>query len=593
MICTPRRLGAALLLVLTLGLSISGEANPAQADARIAKARGALAHGDGIAAEMALQQALAAGASRASVAALMGEAWMDQRDLLKAREWLGPAAFAPADTLHGLRMLGQLEVAEGNLPAAAKVLDKALALNPDNADVWVDVAQVRYRGGEQAQAVAAVDHALALNGESVRALLFRGLIVRDQFGLGPSLPWFEAGLLHQPGNAELLGDYAATLGELGRAREMLTVTRHMIQIGVDVPRAFFLQAVLAARAGDFKLSRALMNRTQDRLRDLPAAMLLQAVLDLHAGNANSAMETLDRLMARQPQNEPAGLLLARAMYAAGEQRALVDRFSGLAGKPGASAYLQTLVARALEDLGRRDEAARFLDRAAAVSPADLVPVLETEDIAALSARYRAAPRNADAAIAYVRVLLDSGNLTEAGAVAIRLRNDFPGLAASQALVGDVQYRMGQFGAAAESYGRAAAVRLDDGLMPRLVLALARAGRRDKAAQVTMGYLAAHPGSRVAIRLAADYAASAGDWARARTLLEHLSNTGDACDVRLLSDLAYAQLRSGDAGGAEQTAQGAYRLQPASKIAASAWAMALSARHSQPGLVSALKAKARL
>jgi tetratricopeptide (TPR) repeat protein len=591
MICTPKRLGTALLLAVLAALSTSGGADPAQADARIAKARGALARGDGIAAEMALQQALAAGASRTAVAALMGEAWMDQRDLVKAREWLGPASFAPADTLHGLRMLGQLEVADGDLAAAARALDRAVALNPDNADVWVDIAQVRYRGGEQAQAVAAVDHALALNGESVRALLFRGLIVRDQFGLGPSLPWFEAGLIHQPGNAELLGDYAATLGELGRAREMLTVTRHMIQTGVDAPRAFFLQAVLAARTGNFKLSRALMNRTQNRLRDLPAAMLLHAVLDMHAGNDNSAMETLGRLVARQPQNETAGLLLARAMYAAGEQRALVDRFGALASRPGASAYLQTLVGRALEDLGRRDEAAGFLDRAAAVGAADLVAVIETDDIAALSARYRAAPRNADAAIAYVRALLASGNLSEAAAVATRLRNDFPGLGATQALVGDVQYRMGQFAAAADSYGRAAAVRLDDGLLPRLVLALARSGRRDVAAQVTTRFLAAHPGSRVGIRLAADHAASAGDWSRARMLLEHLRDTGDARDVRLGGDLAYAQLRGGDLSGAEQTAQTAYHLQPANPIAASAWAMALAARHRQPGLVSALKAKA--
>ncbi|MEP7222486.1 MAG: tetratricopeptide repeat protein [Novosphingobium sp.] len=586
------RLGAALLLVLASGLATSGSADPGRAEAYITKARGSLSHGDGIAAEMTLRQALSAGASRQSVAALMGEAWLDQRDLDKAREWLGPASFAPADTLHGLRMLGQLEVADGNLAAAAHALDRALALNPGNADVWVDVAQVRYRGGEQAQAVAAVDHALALNAESVRALLFRGLIVRDQYGLGQSLPWFEAGLLHQPGNAELLGDYAATLGELGRAKQMLTVTRHMIDIGVDVPRAYYLQAVLAARAGDFKLARGLLNRTQDRLRDLPAAMMLQAMLEMQAGNANSAMETLGTLVERQPQNQTAVLLLARSMYAAGAQRALVDRFGGVAARAGASAYLQTLVGRSLEDLGRRDEAAAYLDRAAAVTPAELVPVAESGDIAALSGRYRGAPRDADAAIAYVRALLTAGNLTEASAVAARLRGDFPGLPAAQALMGDVQYRSGQFGAAAESYGRAAAVRLDDGLLPRLVLALARSGRRDVAAGVTSGYLAAHPGSRSAMRLAADYAASTGDWPRALALLEHLAETGSARDVRLNADLAYARLRSGDAAGAEQAGEAAYRLQPASRIAASAWAMALAARHRQPGLVSALKAKTR-
>ncbi len=71
-------------------------------------------------------------------------------------------------------------------------------------------------------------------------------------GLVASLPWFEKGLKAAPDDLSLLGEYAATLGEIGRAKDMLRVTRHMIELDGENPRAFYLQAVLAARAGNLQ-----------------------------------------------------------------------------------------------------------------------------------------------------------------------------------------------------------------------------------------------------------------------------------------------------------------------------------------------------
>lgn len=166
----------------------------------------ALAQGDGIAAEIALRKAMAAGAAHDAVAARMGEAYLDQGDLRKARGWLGPARFSAAEAAHGWRMLGRLAMAERDLPAAGKAYDRALALTPDDSRLWVDIARLRYVGGEQIQSAAAAEHAVRRDPGNVRALEFRGMLVRDQYGLAAALPWFEAGLQRMSDDLPLLGE---------------------------------------------------------------------------------------------------------------------------------------------------------------------------------------------------------------------------------------------------------------------------------------------------------------------------------------------------------------------------------------------------
>jgi Flp pilus assembly protein TadD len=72
------------------------------------------------------------------------------------------------------------------------------------------------------------------------------------------------------------------------------------------------------------------------------------------------------------------------------------------------------------------------------------------------------------------------------------------------------------------------------------------------------------------------AAIAGDWGRARRLLENLKANGATRDVRLLSDLSVARLRAGDAAAAEVSAREAYRVQRASPLAAQVWGLSLAA-----------------
>ena len=104
--------------------------------------------------------------------------------------------------------------------------------------------------------------------------------------------------------------------------------------------------------------------------------------------------------------------------------------------------------------------------------------------------------------------------------------------------------------------------------------------------------AAKPGSEEKVMmLAARYAADDGDWKRARLLLENLIANGADRDVRVLSELAVVQLRSGDAKAAEDTGRQAYKIQRASPLASEVWGLSLATTGRRPYAARSLLGKA--
>jgi predicted Zn-dependent protease len=555
MASAPDRRGPGRLLLAAALLTLAGSgAGAAPAGDAVARARRALAQNDGIAAEVRLREALAAGARRKAVAAYMGEAYLDQQAPEKAREWLEPGAFTADTAALGFRQLAQLKRLDGDLAAAGKALDRAMAITPRDATMWVEIGRLRYAGGEHMLALDAADYALKLDPTNVRALEFKGQVVRDQEGLAASLPWFERALSARPRDLSVLGEYAATLGDLGYAKAMLAVTRRMLEIEPGNPRAYFLQAVLAARAGNPELARNLMNHTRGRLDDKPATQLLEGVLEMDAGNYGLAADALAELARAQPANARVQLLLARAYALGGEDQVVVHDFAPAAARPEASPYLLTLVARAYEADGRRDLAAPLLDRAALAQRVALYPVPQGSKIGGLLAAEQAGAARAEA----------ERNLAAGSGSGI-----------NQAIVGDVSLAAGDGAGALAHYRLAAHVDLSRSLLLRVAEASLKAGQQAYATGLVENFLATNAADPIVARMVAGEAAKDGDWRRARLLLENVRARADTGNVALLTDLSLAQLRTGDAEAAEATAREAYALQRGSPVAAAAWGLSLA------------------
>ncbi|TNE33108.1 MAG: tetratricopeptide repeat protein [Alphaproteobacteria bacterium] len=522
MICRPdkaRSLIATAVLapILAGALALGGCADNTQDQDPLDQARTALSHGDGLGAEIILRRELDAGTPRQKLAALLGEAELVQGHLADAREWLSKGEFDKATWTHGFHMLGRLEMRDGNLPAAGAAFDKALTAKPDDSELWVDIARLRYQGGEQVQAIEAANQAVKLGPENPQALHFRGLLVRDAFGLEAAIGWFEAGLRHAPDNPALLADYAATLGELGRAKEMLKSVRRLAAIDPDNLQIFYLQAVLAARAGKPEFARALLQRSGDLERERPAAMLLSAVIDMQNGNNASAAQVLTKLARRQPENRRVQALLAHALSLARNESELIYTLSEVARRPSASPYLQTLMARAFEARGDREAAAWYLDQSTRPRRTKLVAIQGdgTDSILLSNGELGGAE-----VLAAVRGAIIAGEPQDASRIAEEFAGRFAGSADALSLAGDARLAAGDAQGALQRYRVSASVRRSWPLTRRMITAYRMLGQTRQSETLLADYVRSAPNNLEAIAVLAEFLAKEGRANEARILAEY-------------------------------------------------------------------------
>jgi Flp pilus assembly protein TadD len=577
-----------VLALLALPALAGGRDDP------LADAAAAIERGDGVAAEVAARRALDAGLPHAAVDAYLGQAALLQDDPDEARHWLAPQQFDPASAQRGFHALGRLELEAQHFGAASQAFDKALAAGKPDARLWVDIGRLRYQAGEQHLAGEAVVRALAIDPAEPTALALQAVLVRDAQGLEASLPWFERAVQIAPKDLGVLGEYAATLGDLGRYKDMLAVARRMIKIDRRDPKAYFLQAVLAARAGNDDLARRLLQSTKGAYDEVPAGMLLEGVLQYRDGSSELAVDTFDKLARLQPDNDAVARLLGRALLADGDPSEVVARFAARAARPDASPYLLTLVGRAYELLDRRDLAAPLLDRAARAGDPPLVALPPSDDGQLAVYRFgNADPTAPDVAVPTLRGLLFAGQAGEAAAYAAKLRARYPNSSDIEVLSGDAALLAGDAARALQLYRSAARVRWSAALSERIAAAEAHLGRPDLAEAELVAYLEQHPQDRALSALLGRAALADGDWRRATVLLGHaVQLAGGTGDPRLVADLAAVQLRFGDNARALANARLAYALERASPRATGVLAAALSADGRRANGAEILLAKAR-
>lgn len=582
----PARAGAATGSVgQSLALLEAGNASAARAEAlgavradpnspaaHLALARALLALDDGIGAEAELGRAVQSGLDAKRVHPWMAQAWLLQGDPQRALAEV--AKSAPQDRLQALRVRARALTAINDLAGARDALAEATRLAPGDASVWADLGRFRLTAGDLVGAIDATGRALQLDSGNVDALVLRGELIRTQYGLVAALPWFEAALERDPQHHDALVEYAATLGDAGRTREMLAATRRALAARPGSAQAFYLQAVLAARAGNYELARSLLQRTNGALGGLPGALLLGGTLDIEAGGYEQAIEKLRQLVAMQPMNLTARKLLAVALLRSDAARNALDILRPVVLRGDADSYALGLVARGFERIGDREQAARFLDRAASPVRDSADSFSADDSVGVLAAPAAAAPNDPSAVVPLIRALIDSGDKGAALARAQALAADNPGAPGAHLMLGDMLMLLERPGEAAAAYRRAANLRFDEPAMLRLVDALDRAGRREDAATALALFVSQNPVNVAALRLTAHWQIAAGEFDAAIDTLEDLrARIGDR-DAALNAELAAAWSGAGDNDQALAWAEAAYRLAPSNPAAADAWGWAL-------------------
>lgn len=570
--------------------------DPADGRAHLLQARVYIALGDGIAAEAEVDRARQSGIRAGATRHVKGEALLAQGEAQRAlAEASSPDVLAPY-AARAARIRGRALVVLGDTASAEPEFDRAVALAPRDAGTWTDMGRFRLATGDTADAVAAADRAVTLDSHNIDALLLKGQLARGQYGLRAAMPWFDRALAIDRDNIAALLEKAATLGDMGQARAMLAMTRRIIALDAGNAPAFYLQAVLAARARKFELARAIMQRTGGALDGVPAAMLLMGVIDIQTGNTQQAIDRLSRLVAMQPENLKARRVLGAAQWRAGDVQGTIATLRPSADLPQADSYTLTLIGRAFERRGDRRTAAQYLDRAA--MPARAAGIgeapIDPRTIAMLRAAAAERPRDAEAHIAVIRALLRSGDRDAALAAAVALQQANPGAPQAHVIVGDSLAEMGRWGDAAAAYRRAANIGFSEPVALRLIDALRRAGDAAGAAQVLHTFLSQNPQNIPAQLMAAELHMATGEWQPAITILQRLrARLGDR-DTALLNNLAWATFSAGRSADGIAVAERAHALSPANPAVADTlgWLLFKTGRNRPRGLALIERAAAQ-
>lgn len=539
-------------------------AEPQWPDAHVALAQVSLDLFDGVTASAELEKANQLGVKPPAIMHLMGHAYWLEGDLDRAATVLSDPALPREHRAYADRILGRVEMERGNMTAAQAAFDRAIQAEPDNSLFWTDLARLRFVVADQKGAMDAVDHAIELNDRDVRALEFRGRLTRSQVGLVAALPWFERALKIVPDDVPTLEEYGLTLGEAGRATDMLQVARKIVSLDSRNAKAYYMQAVIAARAGNYDLAKRLLPRL-GRFGDLPAPMLLSGVVEFETGNVETAIEQFQRLLAMQPRNVTVRALLARALYSSGDGYGALQTILPIATRADSESYAQMLAARSYEATDDNTNAVKALDAASIHDARRSLPFDENVSLAVAADDAAREPNSAPVVIPYIRLLMGSGQFGQAFTEASRLANANPGVADAHMLVGDVEIARGNVGAAIIAYQRARDIRFSEGVMLRLVDAFDRNGSENAAREVLSTYLANNPTSLTAQRLMAYRLLDDGRWREAAVLLEKLLARVGPNDSILLANLARAYSAIDDDTKATKYAELAYLIDPANPM----------------------------
>ena len=535
--------------------------NPQAIAERVELARVAIQLGDGVGAEAAVKGAIAAGGAEAALRPLLARAYAMQGEGQRALATIDAGPIIPEMIGEAAWVAGDVHLANGDLAAARDAYDRAVRAMPRNSALWVDVARFRDANADTAGARDAVDYAIELDPANSAALAYKANLIRTEHGLTASLQWYDDALTADPDNADALIDRAATLGDLGRYRDMLVSLRHAATLVPRNPRIFYLQAVLAARADNYRLARSLLQRTRGELDGEPAFMLLSAIVELELGGEAVAATWAERLLSEQPYNFTARRILAAANWADGDADGAVEALAPIVDRPDADSWSLLLAARAAAELGRRGESADYLARAATLTRGEALPFAPNNDYGVLTGAANADPLNPATAVPAIAADILSGNSARAIERAARLRDANRGVADAHILLGDAALAGGRFDLAVQAYRAARDLDAGERTTLRLANALFRAGDAAGSGAAVLALQRSQPSSIAADRLAGHLAMDIEHWDQAIGYFDRVRGRIGDRDVVILRELAKAWAAKGDDDRALPLIDRAYRLQP--------------------------------
>jgi tetratricopeptide (TPR) repeat protein len=301
----------------------------------------------------------------------------------------------------GFKRLGLAMAERGDLPRAARLFQRAIAVDPTDAEAYAGLGQVQQATGDDARAEDSFSRALERDPDDREVLLDAGRTAMRQGAVGRAKAYFDRLLSFGDPDSPLKVAFSYLAGrQSAEAMRVLDEARRGNQAGARVP---FYAGLLHERAGDFREAAVAFS-------EIPADAELSHEAALHRvhcltrlGDPTQALAVVEAELVRRPDVPELLALKADLLFQQGkaaEAQAALESAIGRTGAPELYESLAELLAR--ED--RPERALALLSSAAAQRPKDAALQF------ALGAAYQKAGKSEEAIAAMRRVLtLDQNN----------------------------------------------------------------------------------------------------------------------------------------------------------------------------------------
>ena len=251
---------------------------------------------------------------------LMGDICLHSGQPDQAIEWIARAVRIAPEAEH-VAALGMALQRSGKLEDALKAYDKAISLQPDNAELWKDLATVLVNLNRLDEAFLGLQHALKLRPRYVDAANLCGLLLYRSGRYSEALDHFNLSIETEPSQADALHLRALVYMNLGRLEQAEADNRASLQLNpADADTHNNLGTVLQK-----------LGRYQDSIEGYDRAIALRPNFLLALkGKASSLVELrrleeasacFARFLALDPENADARWNLALLQMLVGDFRA--------------------------------------------------------------------------------------------------------------------------------------------------------------------------------------------------------------------------------------------------------------------------------
>ena len=467
---------------------------------------------------------------------LAGEAHLRARRYDKATAYFEKTALLAPDTARLHAALGVSRLGMGESGRAIDELERATVLDGKAPQAGTMLVMTLLRNKENTKALAAVQTMEKQQGANPLLLNLKGGVYLALHDLPAARAAFEQALRLSATYLPALINLAQI--DLAEKQPDRTRQRFETALAKDPKNADISAALAKLAASQGKLPEAqrwLEKAHADHPDAVPPALLLSNFY-LQTGAPQKALDLARTLQSGHPGDADALALRAQVEYSAGQPQAALDSYLQLAKVQTASAPLQMRIASLHLALN---------DHASALHAVKLAQVLD--------------PDLLDAQVVEVTMQLALKRPREALAVARKVQQQRPKLAAGYKLEGDVLMAQNQPQQAFKLYQQAYQISSIGPLQVQMYRALHQAGQEKEADRSIGAWLAAHPDDTATrIYLAGSKLASK----QYRAAIEQYQQivARDAGNLVALNDLAWAYQQDKD-GRALATAEQAHKLAP--------------------------------